>query len=248
MSQIIEIEKPNEFATLSTQLEHFLQAENKSNIFQLFAYFIESLATRACLGLNELSCVHISLQMDSFINILIDKTQFVLAAYLMLEILFKNLIIQIDFIENNHLQSNKCKSEAKIVNEKLFENPFYLATFICNRIESSIRMFTHLLACIHQTNSKAYTELTRTLFNCTVSRIIYMLTTVLIRKIIRFDCYVKMNLLESFKAVMLQLSQLDEPEMLVKCNTALETFHFISLVPFYTLKNNYKVKLYFVFV
>ena len=201
----IDIEIHLDFVCLTTHLCQYLTSTDSSQTFRLLTHLIDSLATRVFLSHDELSCIQLSLQMDSFLEQLIQKKHFTLIGYLILDIVLRNLLIQIDFIESQQISKINKNSQIKkrsttiIVNNLLMKNQFFLSSFVNSRVEISIEFFIRFLE--NLVNNEISLDdkdelLLKMIVKCCVSRIIYMFTLNLVRKLDKFDSIVKLDFFE----------------------------------------------------
>ena len=238
----IEFESAVVFERLSTDLVAFLSEHDKTNNFKLLVYLVECLATRLCLGQDGLNCVQLALQMDSLLKQLIDRKQYILVSYLLLDVIFKNIAIQVDYIQSNKSHTSVTdKAQDKILNGKLKENQFFLSNFMGNRIESSFTTFISVLEALNVEKLKSQNgALLRLLLECNLSRILSIITTVLVKKLNNFDSLIKFNFAPTLRDLIVQFNRLNETSLVMKCVKGAKCLHSLSLIPFYVLTDHYK--------
>lgn len=237
----VEFESNDECKRLNTELGKFLGKHDPTNAFKLLVYLIESLATRLCLTQDGLNCVQLALQIDSLLNQLIDREQYVLVGYVLLEVILKNIVIQIDYIEANGSKQAD-SSQDKILNDKLKENQFFLSNFMGNRIESSFGLFIRLLEALDTDRLKSNQDgaLLRLLIECNLNRTLAIITTSLIRKLTNFDSLTKFTFGPVLKDLIGQFNRLNVTGCAMKCVRGVKRLHSLSLMPFYILTAHYK--------
>ncbi len=220
-----------EFNDLNEKMSIYLLQNDKKNIFKLFSFLIESISSRTCLGFDELNCVQMCLYLDSLLERLLDLNQFVLVGYCLLQIILKNLTVQIEYIEN---KNNMKILKKKLVNEKLFSNVLFLSNLMEKRIETCIRLLNKLI------EKSEKNDLIILLINCNTSRLLNLVSKCLVTKLSKFDSVVEFNISEPFKQLYINCFKLNESTLSLKCIKSIELHHFISLKQMKQLINNYK--------
>ncbi len=220
-----------DFANLSDHLSAYLANSDSSNTFKLLVYLIHSLTTRTFLSHDALNCVQLTLQIDTFIAQLIINKHFILVSYLLIDVLFKNLLIQIDHLESRLTNPTPA---LRLINPALADNIFFLSSFINNRIESCLNLVVHLLKTIAETTVKNPLQLPiyTPLLTCLISRVIYTITSSVLRKLSKFNSIIKLNFLSSLSSILKELRLINRPDLIDQISTAIKTLHSISLLSF----------------
>ena len=155
----LSVEIESEFDELNAQLKLHLDHHDKYNKFKLIAYLVESLSSRVYLAYDELNSVQIVQYVYAFLKKLITLKEYTLVAYCLLEIVLQHLNTIIDLVEYKRRADLTCAKtvatldllrQKNLINEKLYENTFFMSSLMCKQINKTVKMFICLIDAVRE--------------------------------------------------------------------------------------------------
>ena len=243
------IEVESEFQELNEKLKLYLSVHDKFNKFKVLAYLIENLSGRIYLAYDELNSVQIVQYLYEFLKKLISLKEFVLVSYCLLEIILKNLESTIDLVEfkrKANIHDGKVSTminslkHRNLINERLYENTFFMSNLMCKQISKSIKSFICLVDTYRESNNSNDLALIKLMLNCILSRITSFFGKCILRKLHSFDSIIEINQISvHLKNLYLSCLKINYECLTLKCIKSMKLFHSLSLIPISTLNINF---------
>jgi hypothetical protein len=209
--------------------EQFKKTLCETPTHKLVIYLISSLTDATLSTYNELNCVEIVELVNNLLLKLIDANRLVLVAYCLIEIVVKQLSIEIDSIEFKRRTGGKT---IVVGNKKLSTNLTFMSGLFAQRVE-------HLIAAIGRISGMVMAKSEIVIFNYLLCSLVHLLTKISIRKLAQFDALVDLEFSGSLEVLFKKCFKLGEASTNEICLKCLNVLYVLSLVPFNTLILNY---------
>lgn len=175
----IRFETDENFAEASEFYAEFFTIGDTQNTNKTMVFLVEKLAACVLVTHDELNCVEIVECINELVLKLIDSSQFALASYLVVETCARRIELEIDLIE-----AARVRAELRAgTNEKLTGNLFFMSELYSRRV-------TRLVDIVERLASTVSSKRETCVLVSVLSRVFYLITKLLIRKITRFDALV----------------------------------------------------------
>lgn len=181
-SDDIQFESNENFAQTVEYFDEFFGSLDTFNTNKAMVYLVERLAESALNTHDELNCVEIVEIVNELILKLIDSSQFDLAAYLILEI-GKRIEREIDLIEASRVRAELLA----FTNEKLTGNFFFMSELLTRRVCRLVEITERLASTV------SGDEMEWIVMSSVISRVFYLITKLVVRKLTRFDALVDLE-------------------------------------------------------
>lgn len=182
-SDDIQFESNENFAQTVEYFDEFFGSLDTYNTNKAMVYLVERLAESVLSTHDELNCVEIVEIVNELILKLIDSSQFDLAAYLILEI-GKRIDSEIDLIEASRVRGELWA----FTNEKLTGNCFFMSELLTRRVCRLVEITERLASTVSGDD-----EMEWIVMGSVISRVFYLITKLVVRKLTRFDALVDLE-------------------------------------------------------